>query len=73
VRRGEGEVVEADGLYLVRLAEDLKSYDVPRRIARAPGAVSLAVGDVDGDGLEDVVWGDGELIRVAPAVAQEQP
>ncbi len=73
VRRGEGEVVEADGLYLARLAEDLKSYDVPRRIARAPGAVSLAVGDVDGDGLEDVVWGDGELIRVAPAVAQEQP
>jgi len=64
---------EEYGLFLYQLDEATVTYLPPVRLDETRLGFRLDVGDLNGNGLEDIAWTDGESLRVLFAVdAQEK-
>ncbi len=57
------------GLYQARLDEGRRSYRPVELITDQAGGEDLAVGDLDGDGIDDIAWAGDEVVKVLYAVS----
>jgi hypothetical protein len=64
---------ESQAIYRVHLDASTRSFSGFDRIAFTPGAVAIAAGDTNGDGLVDIVWTDGAAAHVLLAQPGEGP